>query len=261
MPRLAIGLEYDGTRLAGWQRQEHAATIQSAVEEAVSRVADQPVECVAAGRTDAGVHATGQVAHFDTTATRELRAWALGVNSNLPPDVSVSWAREVTEGFHARYSAVARTYHYLILNRPARSALWRARAWWVRAPLDVAAMQAAAPFLLGEHDFSAFRAAQCQARSPMRDLQHLEVRRSGPFILVSCRANAFLHHMVRNIVGSLACIGRGEERPEWLKAVLEGRDRRAAGMTAEAGGLYLARVHYPAALGIPEPEPFWAGDL
>jgi tRNA pseudouridine38-40 synthase len=261
MPRLAIGLEYDGTRFCGWQRQDHAGSIQAAVEEAFSRVADEAVALVAAGRTDAGVHATGQVAHFDTAATRDLRSWLLGANSNLPRDLCVSWVREVPDSFHARYAAVARTYQYLILNRSVRSALYRDRAWWVHGALDVDAMQAAAQLLLGEHDFSAFRAAQCQARRPTRELQLLEVRRSGPYIAVICRANAFLHHMVRNIVGSLVCIGSGEEGPEWLRSVLEGRDRRVAGMTAAAAGLYLTRVHYPTELQIPDPYPFRPGDL
>jgi tRNA pseudouridine38-40 synthase len=224
-------------------------------------VADEAVAVSAAGRTDAGVHAVGQVAHFDTGAVRDERAWLLGANSNLPPEVSVSWVREVPPVFDARYSAVARTYRYLILNRGARSALYHHRAWWVHGALDLGAMQAAAPLVLGEHDFSAFRAAQCQARSPMRDLQLLELERRGAFILVTCRANAFLHHMVRNLVGSLVRIGRGEEPPGWLATVLESRDRRAAGMTAAACGLYLARVHYPEAATIPAPGPFPPGDL
>jgi tRNA pseudouridine38-40 synthase len=261
MPRLAIGLEYDGTGFCGWQRQEHAVSIQAAVERAISLVADEPVSVNAAGRTDAGVHATGQVAHFDTGATRVPRSWLLGANSNLPPGISVSWVQAVAAGFDARYSAVARTYRYLILNRAARSALYRHRAWWLFGELDVGAMQAAAPLLLGEHDFSAFRAAQCQARSPRRELQQLSVGRWGPFVVIECRANAFLHHMVRNIVGSLVRIGRREEPPEWLRAVLDGRDRRAAGMTAAAEGLYLCRVHYPAALGIPQAQSLLPGDL
>jgi tRNA pseudouridine38-40 synthase len=261
MPRLAIGLEYDGTEFCGWQRQDHARSIQAAVEAAVSRVADEPVGVAAAGRTDAGVHAAGQVAHFDTRAVREPRSWVLGVNSNLPPAISVSWAQVVPGDFDARYSAVARTYRYLILNQPARSALHHHRAWWLFGRLDVAAMQAAAPLLLGEHDFSAFRAAQCQARTPMRELQRLDVRRAGAFIVIECRANAFLHHMVRNIVGSLVRIGRNEAAPEWLRGVLESRDRRAAGMTAAAAGLYLTRVHYREAYAIPRPQAPWPGDL
>ena len=261
MPRLAIGIEYDGTRFCGWQRQDHGPSVQAAVEDAFSRVADEPLSVGSAGRTDAGVHATGQVAHFDTDARREIRSWLLGANSNLPPDASVTWVQEMPARFNARYTAFARTYHYLILNRAVRSALHRDRAWWVRADLDLAAMQAAASLLLGEHDFSAFRAAQCQARSPVRDLQRLELYRSGPFIVVECRANAFLHHMVRNIAGSLVHIGRGEAPPDWLRSVLQSRDRRAAGMTAAASGLCLTRVHYPAEFGIPDPQSFRPGDL
>ncbi len=261
MPRLAIGIEYDGTPFCGWQRQDHAPSIQAAVERAITSVADEPVAVRAAGRTDAGVHAMGQVGHFDSSARRQPHAWVRGANSILPREISIRWIREVPDSFDARYSAQARTYHYVILNRAERSALYRDRAWWVAADLDLPAMQAAAAGLLGEHDFSAFRAAQCQARSPTRVLQHLELRRSGAFIVVECRANAFLHHMVRNLVGSLVRVGKGEESPQWLQAVLRGRDRRVAGMTAAAGGLYLTRVHYPAELGLPHPDAFRPGDL
>jgi tRNA pseudouridine38-40 synthase len=261
MPRYALGLEYDGTRFSGWQRQDHVESVQAAVEDALSRVADEPVAVTVAGRTDAGVHALGQVAHFESGVNRALRSWWLGANSNLPREVSVTWVREVAGDFHARYTAIARTYDYLVLNRSARPALYRDRAWWIHGELDVGAMQAAAPLLLGEHDFSAFRAAQCQARTPMRSLQRLDVLRSGPFIRVTCRANAFLHHMVRNIVGSLVSIGRGEQQPGWLRDVLDARDRRAAGVTAEPQGLYLAEVHYPEAAAIPRPGRLWPGDL
>jgi len=261
MPRLAIGIEYDGTPFSGWQRQQHAASIQEAVERALSGVADDSVSVSSAGRTDAGVHATGQVAHFDTSARRDLRSWLLGANSNLPREIGLTWVREVSSSFDARYSAQARTYHYLVLNRKVRSALHRDRAWWVAADLDVAAMRSAAGLLIGEHDFSAFRAAQCQAKSPKRDLQRLQLLSSGPFLIIECRANAFLHHMVRNIVGSLVRVGRGEAVPGWIGEVLESRDRRAAGMTAPACGLYLTHVHYPPALGLPGPGLFWPGDL
>jgi len=261
MPRLAIGLEYDGTRFRGWQRQGHGPSVEAAVEEALSHVADEPVKVAAAGRTDAGVHALGQVAHFDTSAHRTARSWLLGANSKLPPDVNARWVQEVATTFDARYSAIARTYHYLILNEATRSALRRDRSWWVHGNLDLMAMQAAAQPIVGEHDFSAFRAAQCQSRSPVRELQRLDLWRSGPFVVVACRANAFLHHMVRNIVGSLVQIGRGDERPEWLGSILEGRDRRAAGMTAPGCGLYLTHVHYPTDCAIRDPEPFRPGDL
>lgn len=261
MPRLAIGLEYVGTGFCGWQHQEHGTAVQSVVERAVSIVADEAVAVTGAGRTDAGVHALGQVAHFETAALRSERSWLLGINSNLPASISLAWVRLVGSDFHARYSAVARTYHYVILNRATRSALLHDRAWWLRGVLDVEAMQEAADLLLGEHDFSAFRAAQCQAGTPRRELQVLRLRRSGSLVVLECRANAFLHHMVRNIVGSLVRIGRGEATRQWLRAVLDGRDRREAGVTAEAGGLYLSRVHYPERFDIPGPEPFRPGDL
>ncbi|MCK6370270.1 MAG: tRNA pseudouridine(38-40) synthase TruA [Gammaproteobacteria bacterium] len=261
MPRLAIGIEYAGTAFCGWQSQVHACSVQEAVQEAVAVVADEPVSIVAAGRTDAGVHSLGQVGHFDTKAQRDERAWLLGINSNLPPDISIAWVKPVTDGFHARYSAIERTYHYLIFCRRVRAPLFHSRAWWLREALDVGAMQDAAGVLLGEHDFSAFRAAQCQAKSPRRELRALSLRRVGAFIVIECRANAFLHHMVRNIVGSLVKIGRGEADAEWLRHVLASRDRRAGGVTAEAGGLYLTRVSYPAEHGIPDPAAVIPDDL
>lgn len=261
MPRLALGLEYIGSGFCGWQRQIAGNSVQAALEHAVSRVADQPVSVVAAGRTDAGVHAIGQVVHFDSTARRNNRAWLLGINSNLPPQISVSWVQTVDEKFHARYSALSRTYQYLILNRPVRCALHHQRAWWVRGDLDLSAMSQAAGYLLGEHDFSAFRAAQCQSHTSIRELRRLQLRRRGEFVVVECEANAFLHHMVRNIVGSLVRVGRHEETPQWLDKVLAGRDRHAAGMTAAAGGLYLARIRYPEEFAIPTPNLLWPGDL
>jgi tRNA pseudouridine38-40 synthase len=259
--RIAIGLEYDGSGFCGWQRQEQAASIQGAVEHALSAVADEPVSVTAAGRTDAGVHALGQVAHFDTRTRRDRRAWLLGANRHLPAAISLTWAREAPMDFHARRGALARTYYYLIVNRPMRSALHHARSWWVREDLDLRAMQTAAPLLLGEHDFTSFRSAECQSATARRELQALNIRRHGDYLLVECRANAFLHHMVRNIVGSLVRIGRGEQPPQWLRTAREARDRRAAGMTAPACGLYLTEVHYPAVQDIPPPRPFWLRDL
>ncbi|MBV9696977.1 MAG: tRNA pseudouridine(38-40) synthase TruA [Gammaproteobacteria bacterium] len=259
MARIAVGLEYDGSAFAGWQSQPGLRTVQALAEQALSRIAAEPLCLTCAGRTDAGVHALAQVAHFDTHAERTPRSWVLGANSELPPDVSVRWAQVVPEHFHARYSAEARTYRYLILNRPARSALQRERATWVHRPLDVAAMAAAARHLEGEHDFSAFRAAECQAKSPVRRLESLRVERSGERVWIEATANAFLHHMVRNLVGVLLSIGRGEAAPAWAAELLAGRDRTQAAATAPAHGLYLWRVRYPQAFALPAAEEGWGG--
>jgi len=249
--RLALGLEYDGSAYNGWQLQSHAPSIQTALNHALSAVAAAPVSTLAAGRTDAGVHALGQVVHFDTPVARDPRAWQLGANSQLPDDIAVLWVREVPAGFHARYSALSRSYRYLVLNRPVRPALERQRAWWVRLPLDEAVMAEAAGLLLGEHDFSAFRAAGCQAKSPVRRLLALDVRRQGELLVIDCRANGFLYHMVRNIVGSLVRVGLGEAPPGWIAGLLAGRDRKVAAPTAPAQGLYLAGVEYPPGLDLP----------
>jgi len=252
--RIAVGIEYDGSAYCGWQAQPALASVQAVAEEALSRIAAAPVALVCAGRTDAGVHALGQVAHFDTEATRPMRSWVLGANSELPPDVSLRWALVVPEHFHARYSAEARTYRYLVLNRGVRSALQRARAAWVHRPLDVTAMAAAARALEGEHDFSAFRAAECQAKSPVRRLESLRVERQGERVWIEATANAFLHHMVRNLVGVLLQVGRGEAEPGWAAQVLAGRDRTRAAATAPAHGLYLWHVRYPPEFALPAPE-------
>ena len=249
--RIALGIEYDGTAYNGWQRQRVGLGAQERLEDALSLVANQNVEAICAGRTDAGVHASGQVAHFDTSSRRDERSWVLGANTNLPDDISVTWAREVDEEFHARYSATGRTYQYLILNRLQRSALYRHRAWWVHEPLDVARMQVAAAALVGEHDFSAFRAAGCQASHATREITALTLERQGDFILLEVSANAFLQHMVRNITGTLVAIGRGDEKPEWIADVLAGRDRTAAGVAAPPHGLTLVAVDYPAEFGLP----------
>lgn len=249
--RWVLGVEYDGTAFNGWQSQRDGRSVQDALEAALSRIANRPVRVTAAGRTDSGVHATGQVVHFDTDAERPSRAWTLGVNTALPADVSVRWARPAPDGFHARYGARSRRYQYCILNGPLRSALLRDRVWWVRRPLDAPAMAEAGRCLLGEHDFSAFRAAECQARTATRRITDLDVRRAGPLLRIDVTANAFLHHMVRNIVGTLAVVGRGEADAAWLAGILAGRDRRRAGMTAPAAGLYLVRVDYGGLLGQP----------
>ena len=251
MRRIAVGIEYDGSRYCGWQVQQGAASLQVALEDALTRVADAPVALVCAGRTDAGVHARAQVGHFDTAALRTTRAWLLGANTYLPADVSVSWVRDVPGHFHARFSALARTYRYLILNRASRSALNHGRALLVHQRLDEAAMAQGAQWLVGEHDFSAFRAAECQARSPVRVLRALTVRRAGDWIAIDATANAFLHHMVRNIVGLLLAIGLGKAPPERAQARLASRTRTPGEPTAAAHGLYLWRVHYPVAFGLP----------
>jgi tRNA pseudouridine38-40 synthase len=251
MTRIAIGLEYEGTRYAGWQTQQASDTVQALAEGALGKVAAQAVSLVCAGRTDAGVHARGQVAHFDTTAWRSMRAWMLGANSELPRDISVSWVRPVPEHFHARYSAEARTYRYLVFNRASRSGLLARRATWVHRTLDEARMVQAAAALVGEHDFSAFRAAECQAKSPIRRMERLAVERHGDWLVIEAIANAFLHHMVRNIAGLLIRIGKGDAPPSWAEEVLAGRDRRLSAATAPADGLYLWHVRYPAAFGLP----------
>ncbi|MFI4914332.1 MAG: tRNA pseudouridine(38-40) synthase TruA [Steroidobacterales bacterium] len=250
--RVAAAIEYDGSAYCGWQIQRDLASVQAHVQSALGRVADADVAVVCAGRTDTGVHARAQVVHFDTTARRSARAWLLGANNYLPADISFRWVRIVPEHFHARYCALTRCYRYLIVNRVARSALAVRRALCVRKPLDVTAMQAGARWLVGEHDFSAFRAAECQARSPIRQLRMLEVRRHGEWISIDIAANAFLHHMARNIVGLLLAIGRGDEPPERARLQLESRRRSDGEATAAAYGLYLWRVDYPPQFGLPD---------
>jgi tRNA pseudouridine38-40 synthase len=251
MPRLALGIEYDGSAFAGWQFQSHARSVQGELQRALSAVADHPVELHAAGRTDAGVHALEMVAHFDTTAERPLHAWMLGTNANLTDEVTVLWAQPVAGSFHARHSAEARRYRYRILDRRLRPALERHRVCWVRQPLDAPVMHAAAQALLGQHDFSAFRAAECQAPTAVRRLLDIAVERHGVHVELRIRANAFLHHMVRNIAGSLILVGRGERSPGWLAEVLQSADRRQAGPTAPPQGLYFEAAEYPADCGVP----------
>jgi len=249
--RIAVGLEYDGRAYSGWQFQPGLKTVQDEVQRAFARVADSPVECTCAGRTDAGVHALSQVVHFDSAAPRTERAWRLGANTYLPPDVSVVWVREVPEHFHARFSAVARSYRYLILNRDSRPGLATGRATWERRPLEATRMHDAAQVLVGEHDFSAFRAIECQAKSPMRRVDRLAVTRQGEWVAVEITANAFLHHMVRNVTGLLMSIGQGESPADRVATVLASRDRKTNAATAPADGLYLASVQYPSEFGLP----------
>lgn len=258
--RIAFGVEYDGTDFYGWQRQQGKRTVQECVEKALSAVADQPVGVTCAGRTDAGVHATAQVIHIDTEVRRTMRSWTLGGNSNLPRDVSVLWAQPVDEAFHARFSAQRRRYRYVILNRMVRPGLHRNRVCWIHRPLDERRMAAAAAHLLGEHDFSSFRAVACQAKHPVRTLYRLSVMRKGDYVVLDAEANGFLHHMVRNIAGVLIAIGEGEREPGWTREVLEARDRALGGVTAPPYGLYFIGVRYPEHFGIPEPSSgpeFW----
>lgn len=252
--RVALGVEYDGAGFKGWQLQRHEVrTVQGVLEAAIGSVAAHPVRVSCAGRTDTGVHAVGQVVHFDTSAERNPRNWVLGSNVNLPPDVAVCWARQVGKDFHARFSAEARSYRYLILNRPTRSSLLRARTTWIHRPLDAGRMHAAGQALVGTHDFSSYRALGCQAKSPVRTLHSLTVRRHGEIIDLRVHANAFLHHMIRNIAGVLISIGQGDRAPDWATEVLQRRDRTRGGVTAPPDGLYFERVWYPARHALPDP--------
>ncbi|HEY2346630.1 MAG TPA: tRNA pseudouridine(38-40) synthase TruA [Xanthomonadaceae bacterium] len=249
--RLALGIEYDGSGFQGWQRLSHANSVQTAVETALSFVADAPIEVQCAGRTDAGVHALCQVVHFDTDADRSPRGWMLGANSRLSHAVTVRWAVPVEDAFHARHGARARRYRYRLFNRAVRPSLQRDYLAWERLPLDADAMHRAAQALIGEHDFSAFRAAQCQAAHARRDMQRIAVLREGEEVVIDVQANAFLHHMVRNIVGSLLPIGRGERPEAWMAELLHGRDRTVAGATALPQGLTFIGPLYPAHWGLP----------
>jgi tRNA pseudouridine38-40 synthase len=250
--RIALGIEYDGTDFFGWQRLKDGPSVQAKLEQALSRVAAHPVEVSCAGRTDAGVHGRCQVVHFDTEAQRDMRGWILGTCSNLPTSVAVLWAQPVLESFHARYAARSRRYRYHILNRPVRAALDARYVTWERLPLDAPRMHAAAQALLGEHDFSAFRALSCQAAHPRRTVLAVSVRREGEQLFVDIEANAFLHHMVRNIVGSLLMIGRHEQPIEWMAELLAGADRQVAGPTAAASGLTFIGPRYETHWGLPE---------
>ncbi|GMR20865.1 MAG: tRNA pseudouridine(38-40) synthase TruA [Gammaproteobacteria bacterium] len=249
--RIAAILEYDGSGYSGWQWQEGTATVQGVVEAAFSKVANEPLRVITAGRTDTGVHATAQVIHFNTASARSSRSWVYGANSNLPDDVAVLWANEVDESFHARFDATGRHYCYIILNRKIRPTLLHQRVTWEYRPLDVARMQRAAQHLEGTHDFDSFRTVHCQAKSPVRELRHLHVERRGEFVFIHAYANAFLHHMVRNLAGVLMTIGAGEQEPDWAAEVLERKDRTQGGVTAAAQGLYLTAIEYPQASGIP----------
>jgi tRNA pseudouridine38-40 synthase len=253
--RVAAIVEYDGSRFSGWQLQVGTRTVQGEIETAIAKVADEFVRVVTAGRTDTGVHATAQVIHFDTSAQRSDYSWVQGINANLPEDVVVRWAGGVSDEFHARFSATGRHYHYVILNRGERPAFLRNLVTWERRPLDEILMQRAARDLEGEHDFSSFRTVHCQAKSPVRHVRELSVHRQGQRVIVSVHANAFLHHMVRNLAGVLITIGVGDQPVEWARKVLEHRDRTLGGVTAPAGGLYLTGVDYPDHFEIPQLSP------
>jgi tRNA pseudouridine38-40 synthase len=256
--RWAAGLEYQGTHYSGWQWQQDARSVQQEVERVLSKVADHPVKVTAAGRTDAGVHAMNQVIHFDSDAARAPHAWLFGANSQLPADIGLRWVQATTDAFHARYGATSRRYRYVMFSSRARSALLDKRACWLKERLDAAAMQRGAQALVGQHDFSAFRDSDCQAPTPIRTVHSIVVREAGEFTFFDVRANAFLHHMVRNIAGVLMAIGLRKQPETWAQAVLETRQRALGGVTADAGGLYFIGPEYPAEFGLPpSPEPWF----
>jgi tRNA pseudouridine38-40 synthase len=253
--RIAAIVEYDGSSFCGWQLQDDVRTVQCDVEQALTTVANEPIRVVTAGRTDTGVHASAQVIHFDSSAERTGRAWQRGANSNLADDVSVLWADEVDSSFHARFSATGRHYQYVIFNRSVRPTFLRRHVTWEYRSLDIERMQSAARHLLGTHDFSSYRTVHCQSKDPVRELRSLDISRRGDYVVLHVYANAFLHHMVRNLAGVLMTIGAGEREPEWAKQVLEARDRTQGGITAPADGLYLTAVEYPQNFNIPQLSP------
>ncbi len=250
--RIALGLEYEGNAFRGWQTQPGGSTVQDALELALAAIAGAPVATTCAGRTDTGVHATSQVVHFDAPVLRPESAWVRGVNAHLPEGVAVRWAQPVAADFHARFSARGRRYRYLLLNRPVRPGLAAGRVGWFHLPLDAERMQAGADLLLGTHDFSTFRAAECQAKTPIKELRQARVRRQGDMIVFDFEASAFLHHMIRNLVGTLVYIGKGKHEPAWVSELLAARDRRLAAPTFSPSGLYLAGVTYEPHWGLPE---------
>ncbi|MGV3743283.1 MAG: tRNA pseudouridine(38-40) synthase TruA [Burkholderiaceae bacterium] len=256
MKRIVLGIQYDGSPWRGWQTQPGGNTVQDCLEAALKRFTLADIATTCAGRTDAGVHAIEQVVHFDTDIEREPFSWVRGTNAFLPPSIAVRWAYElgsdVAPDFHARFSARSRTYHYLLYNHPVRSPLLAGKAGWVFRPIDVGTMEQGAKLLLGEHDFSAFRAAECQARSPVKTMHDIGIERRGDLIVFTFRANAFLHHMVRNIVGALVYVGTGVQKPEWMGELLAGRQRRLAAPTFMPDGLYLARIDYDSKWALPQ---------
>lgn len=252
--RIALGIEYDGCQYHGWQKQAGLHTVQQSIESAISQVAQQDIEIICAGRTDTGVHASGQVIHFDTEVDRNMRAWIHGSNTFLPKDICVQWAKRVPEDFHARYSAQSRTYRYLICDQPIRPALFRGNVTWQYRALNHEFMAEAAAYLIGENDFTSFRSSDCQSLSPMRCIKAISVMRHQGHVQIDITANAFLHHMVRNIAGVLMAVGGGKKTISWVKEVLEAKDRRLGAETAPPYGLYLINVEYPAIYQIPETQ-------
>ena len=253
--RIALGVEYDGSPYCGWQSQAEGLTVQDTLQAALSAIAGEKISVMAAGRTDTGVHGIEQVVHFDTQVERPLQAWVRGVNALLPASIAVRWAHPVSDEFHARFSAQGRSYRYFLLNRSTRTALYAGKVGWFHASLDLAKMQQAAHMVLGLHDFSAFRASQCQAKSPIKTLHQLDIYREGEMLIFDVSADAFLHHMVRNIVGCLVYVGKGKYPEEWMTQVLQSRDRKYAAPTFSPDGLYLRHVKYAAKWGLPQIEP------
>lgn len=249
--KIALGIEYDGSCYHGWQKQPGLQTVQEHLENALATVAAHPVSVYCAGRTDTGVHALGQVVHFETDSQRSERAWILGTNTNMPNSITVRWAQSVADDFHARFSALSRRYRYVIYNNPLRPAIARHAVTWHYRYLDVEQMRQAAQFLIGEHDFTSYRALGCQAKNPVRTITKISVRRHHDIIIVDVTANAFLHHMVRNIVGVLINIGAGHQEPIWAQQVLHAKDRTLGGVTAPPYGLYFMEAAYPAHYNIP----------
>ena len=259
MKRLVLGVQYDGSRWHGWQTQPSGQTVQDQLERALSAFAKSAVKTTCAGRTDAGVHALEQVIHFDTELDRSMYSWMNGVNAFLPDSIAVLWATEVPfddpdaqDNFHARFSAYARTYHYVLYNNPVRSPLWAQRAGWVFRPLDVSKMREATSYLLGEHDFTVFRAAACQAKSPIKHMYDVQIRQQGDLLIFTLRASAFLHHMVRNIIGSLLFVGIGKKEPDWIEQLIISRDRSLSAPTFMPDGLYLAKIDYDKKWDLPQ---------
>ncbi|WP_110601000.1 tRNA pseudouridine(38-40) synthase TruA [Salinicola lusitanus] len=252
--RLALGVEYDGTHYCGWQRLRQAPSVQGALEAALTKIAAAPVRVLCSGRTDSGVHATRQIVHFDAPVPRTQKAWLFGANAQLPRDIAVRWLKPVADDFHARFSALARRYRYLILNQPTRPVMERNNVTWCREPLDAERMHRAAQALVGEHDFSSYRAAGCQSKVPVRHLHFIEVRRLGPLVMIDVQANAFLHHMIRNIAGVLVAVGRGDEDETYPARLLALRDRKLGNVTAPACGLHFVDVRFDERFALPE-EP------